>query len=87
MWGKDQNRYTGIQWLLILGGITLALWIHLTVKAFHSLVSQEGVSMRDDPVVRAPDFPANARWFNIVRPLRLSDLRGRFVLLDFWTFC
>ncbi|MCS7222975.1 MAG: hypothetical protein NZ959_00235 [Armatimonadetes bacterium] len=43
--------------------------------------------MRDDPVVRAPDFPANARWFNIVRPLRLSDLRGRFVLLDFWTFC
>ena len=35
--------------------------------------------------VRAPDFPAGATWFNTA-PLTLADLRGRFVLLDFWTF-
>lgn len=26
-------------------------------------------------------------WLNTDGPLRLADLRGRFVLIDFWTFC
>ena len=37
--------------------------------------------------VRASDFPPGLRWLNTPQPLRLSDLRGKFVLLDFWTFC
>ncbi|MGI8665767.1 MAG: thioredoxin-like domain-containing protein [Jatrophihabitans sp.] len=36
--------------------------------------------------VRAPEFPAGS-WFNSDRPLSLRELRGRIVLLDFWTFC
>lgn len=27
------------------------------------------------------------RWFNVDRPLSIADLRGRLVLLDFWTPC
>ncbi len=37
---------------------------------------------------RAPDFDhAGLEWFNVEHPLHLKDLRGRFVILDFWTFC
>lgn len=38
---------------------------------------------------RAPaaEFPADLEWFNTDRPLTLADLRGKFVLLDFWTYC
>ena len=37
--------------------------------------------------VRAPEFPAGAEWFNVERPLSMRDLRGKLVLLDFWTYC
>lgn len=39
-------------------------------------------------IARAPDFDrAGLTWFNVDTPLRLSDLAGRIVILDFWTFC
>jgi len=36
----------------------------------------------------APEFVGNQRWFNTPgdRPLTLSSLRGRVVLVDFWTY-
>jgi hypothetical protein len=37
--------------------------------------------------VNAPDFPRDLEWLNAGRPLSLKDLRGKLVLLDFWTFC
>ncbi|MEO7261195.1 MAG: thioredoxin-like domain-containing protein [Jatrophihabitantaceae bacterium] len=36
--------------------------------------------------VRAPEFPSGS-WFNVAAPLSLRQLRGKIVLLDFWTFC
>ncbi|MBM3840227.1 MAG: redoxin domain-containing protein [Verrucomicrobia bacterium] len=35
----------------------------------------------------APEFPASLEWLNTARPLALADLRGKIVLLDFWTYC
>jgi DNA-binding beta-propeller fold protein YncE len=35
----------------------------------------------------APEFPAGVQWLNTDRPLSLRELRGKFVLLDFWTYC
>jgi cytochrome c biogenesis protein CcdA/thiol-disulfide isomerase/thioredoxin len=43
----------------------------------------------DLPVLgRAPEFVDNQRWFNTPggRPLTLRELRGRVVLVDFWTY-
>ncbi len=37
--------------------------------------------------VDAPDFPAGLDWLNTDRPLSLQDLRGKVVILDFWTYC
>jgi cytochrome c biogenesis protein CcdA/thiol-disulfide isomerase/thioredoxin len=37
---------------------------------------------------KAPDFTGNQRWFNTPggRPLSLRQLRGKVVLVDFWTY-
>ncbi|HEY7547786.1 MAG TPA: thioredoxin-like domain-containing protein, partial [Blastocatellia bacterium] len=37
--------------------------------------------------VNAPDFPERVEWLNTERPLSLRELRGKVVLLDFWTYC
>jgi thiol-disulfide isomerase/thioredoxin len=37
--------------------------------------------------VRAPELYGAGGWINTAEPLTLAGLRGRIVLLDFWTFC
>ena len=42
-------------------------------------------ALRRQPV-RAPELVGRG-WLNTDGPLTMAGLRGRFVLLDFWTFC
>ncbi|MFT5526800.1 MAG: thiol-disulfide isomerase/thioredoxin, partial [Pirellulaceae bacterium] len=39
--------------------------------------------------VRLPleEFPDDAKWLNTSEPIKLKSLRGKFVVLDFWTYC
>ena len=37
--------------------------------------------------VNAPEFPAGLSWLNTDAPLSIRQLRGKVVLLDFWTYC
>lgn len=41
----------------------------------------------DDERVEVPGFEGTAGWLNVDRPLSLADLRGRVVVVDFWTSC
>jgi thiol-disulfide isomerase/thioredoxin len=36
--------------------------------------------------IHAPDLTSGGPWFNVVAPLTLKALRGKVVLLDFWTY-
>jgi thiol-disulfide isomerase/thioredoxin len=37
--------------------------------------------------VAAPPLSGAGEWLNTAKPLELKDLRGKFVVLDFWTYC
>jgi hypothetical protein len=44
------------------------------------------VSAERRHVVRAPPFPEDLDWLHVRRPPTWHDLRGKVVLLDFWTY-
>src|SRR5215203_4499936 len=42
----------------------------------------------DEPAkVKAPDFTGADGWINTAAPIKIADLKGHVVLLDFWTYC
>jgi len=58
--------------LLILGGV--------------SLVGAQDEKAAFEGQYPAPEFPADVEWVNTNRPLSLEALRGKIVVLDFWTY-
>ena len=50
----------------------------------------EAADMSESPFprrLRVQPFPDGMQWINTAEPIELSGLRGKFVLLDFWTYC
>ena len=77
----------------ICGLICLALFVSpgarpLCAQAPDS-TGQEGSDMstvRQQGRVRAPELAGGRSWLNTDQPLQLAALRGKVVLLDFWTY-
>ena len=70
---------------LILSFMIPSTWRENSVSAQPSGQFNGGSNIREK--VRAPEFDGGVGWLNVERPLRLTDLRSKIVLLDFWTYC
>jgi DNA-binding beta-propeller fold protein YncE len=90
-------------WLPILLGVTVAAGFGVAIAYFTNRpmgdVAQADEKGRpgkskaddDDPPIRklqkAPELEGGVAWLNTGKPLTLKDLKGKVVLLDFWTLC
>ncbi|MBP90098.1 MAG: hypothetical protein CMJ64_25890 [Planctomycetaceae bacterium] len=86
-----------IAFALLLGGLTPSVLGQATKKAAPTARDQQTPKAGDkaeetlkNPFGRRiaiPDFPKDTVWLNVGGPLRKQDLKGKFVVLDFWTYC
>src|SRR5688500_20328478 len=44
------------------------------------------MSSQERAPVRAPEIQGGSGWLNTDKPLSIAGLRGKVVLLDFWTY-
>lgn len=64
------------------------LLIVIAVPAFAGSAFAQGGGESPFPQrAKAAPFPEGLDWLNTARPITLPELRGKFVLLDFWTYC
>ena len=68
---------------------TVLLFV-ISAAIFTGCAQAQPKSGGENPFARrfaAPELDGGVEWVNTAQPIKLADLRGRFVLLDFWTFC
>jgi len=78
--GPQQSPPQGA--LLLHAGVTLE-----AVTPPSSRKEALTVTSRYEGKVNAPGFPEGLDWLNVEQPLSLSELRGKLVILEFWTYC
>ena len=55
-------------------------------SGMHAQDATEEPSYIGDPAYPAPVIPTGVDWLNVAAPLTLEQLKGKVVLLDFWTY-
>jgi thiol-disulfide isomerase/thioredoxin len=72
-----QIKLTGIRRFLVVAAVLLGS-VPLGALLSHNAIADTGM--------KAPEIArADLEWFNVAKPLPIASLRGRIVLLDFWT--
>ncbi len=69
-----------MKWLIYF----IAFLIIITGLKARSSLAESGKRVM---TVRAPELIGGTGWLNTDRPIYIKDLKGKIVLLDFWTYC
>ncbi len=75
------KRFLGISIIVLMLGILL-----IGGSVIHAQDATEEPSFMGDPGYPAPAIPTGVDWLNVAAPLTLDQLKGKVVLLDFWTY-
>lgn len=70
------NSTGHVAWKSMIAGVVLCLSAAACTPAAHADATR---------AVAAPEFAGIARWFN-TQPLSMAGLRGKVVLVEFWTY-
>jgi thiol-disulfide isomerase/thioredoxin len=80
----------------LLWAVGLVVWsVSLAVASRQSAQGQDldriltsyGPQRLAGATVKAPELDGGVAWLNTDQPIKLKDLRGKIVVLDFWTLC
>jgi thiol-disulfide isomerase/thioredoxin len=74
--------------VVILASIVLLISLLKLTSDAYAQQSQEGLEMpaQERARIRAPELTGDRGWLNTDKPLSLAGLKGKVVLLDFWTY-
>lgn len=66
--------------------IPLLILLFLLTSALSPAIGQSEPDARYVGTVAAPAFPDTVDWLNVEAPLTFEGLRGKFIIMDFWTY-
>src|SRR5262245_9211998 len=79
-------RVVRLLFVLVIVALVFTVFSHW--RQYPSLAAAAAANETDDrPKVKAPDLTGGIAWLNTDKPIAIGDLKGKIVLLDFWTFC
>jgi len=81
--------YSGVMMKKLLALLLIAsfvLFSPVKISATLSIKIKNFMAIRQQERVRAPELTGGRGWLNTDRPLTLAGLKGKVVLLDFWTY-